>query len=302
MYLALHSPFAIFVESFEPDMYTNEENILYITDLDGTLLNSKGIVSATSAHILHHLIEEEGLNFTIATARTPATAMQLLATTGLKLPAVVMAGAALWDESASEYSHTWHIPENVISELCGIYESHGMHPFIYRQSGSQLLAYHKPELSPKEQEFVSTRQGTRYKRFIFNENPYSTSMHPALIIFSTGPHAIMHDVYRDIMAGRIDCHPIFYRDIYDSESAYLEIYASCVSKATAIRAIVETCGFDKIVAFGDNVNDIEMMKLADYSIAPSNAVDDVKNIADEVLKSSNDDDCVARWIETNAKL
>ena len=68
MYLALHSPFAIFVESFEPDMYTNEENILYITDLDGTLLNSKGIVSATSAHILHHLIEEEGLNFTIATA------------------------------------------------------------------------------------------------------------------------------------------------------------------------------------------------------------------------------------------
>ena len=56
------------------------------------------------------------------------------------------------------------------------------------------------------------------------------------------------------------------------------------------------------MAFGDNVNDIEMMKLADYSIAPSNAVDDVKNIADEVLKSSNDDDCVARWIETNAKL
>lgn len=283
-------------------MYTNEENILYITDLDGTLLNRNGVVSETSARILHNMIEEDGLNFTIATARTPATAMQLLSTTGLKLPAVVMAGAALWNESASEYSRTWHIPESIISELCRIYECHGMHPFIYRQSGPQLLAYHLPKLSPKEQEFVSTRGGTRYKQFIFNDTPYAPSMHPALIIFSVGPYDTMHDVYRDIVAGRIDCHPIFYRDIYDAQSAYLEIYASCVSKATAIRSIVETYGFDKIVAFGDNVNDIEMMKLADYSVAPSNAVDEVKSIADEVLATSNNDDCVARWIEANARL
>ena len=39
-----------------------------------------------------------------------------------------------------------------------------------------------------------------------------------------------------------------------------------------------------------------MRKVADLFIAPSNAVEEVRHVADEVTQS-NDDDCVARWIE-----
>ena len=49
---------------------------LYISDLDGTLLNSQSQVSAASRDMLNRLIADNGINFSIATARTPATVVQ----------------------------------------------------------------------------------------------------------------------------------------------------------------------------------------------------------------------------------
>ena len=51
---------------------------LYISDLDGTLLNSRSLVSETSRHMRDHLIEEQGILFSIATLRTPATVALLM--------------------------------------------------------------------------------------------------------------------------------------------------------------------------------------------------------------------------------
>ena len=48
--------------------------------------------------------------------------------------------------------------------------------------------------------------------------------------------------------------------------------------------------------FGDNLNDIPMMKVADRSVAVSNAFDEVKEHANEITES-NDEDAVVRWIE-----
>ena len=271
---------------------------LFITDLDGTLLNSNGIVSDQSASIINELIENHGLNFAIATARSPATAMPLLSHVAMHLPSVVLAGAALWREEISSYTHTWPIDEEIITKICQIYEAHGAHPFIYRQSGAQLLAHHIDKISTREADFMKGRTGTRYKDFILDSHPYDHSQCPALIIFSTDRYPIMEEIYNDIVEQHIDCHPICYCDIYAPSYGYLEIYGSQVSKAEAIKTLARECGFDRIVAFGDNVNDMEMMEMADYSVAPSNALSMVKRVADEVI-GCNDDDCVALWLAHN---
>ena len=49
---------------------------LFVTDLDGTLINSKREVPKKSVEILNKLIDK-GVNFTVATARTPATAVEI---------------------------------------------------------------------------------------------------------------------------------------------------------------------------------------------------------------------------------
>lgn len=55
---------------------------------------------------------------------------------------------------------------------------------------------------------------------------------------------------------------------------------------------------EKIISFGDDFNDIGMLKLCGKGIAVSNAILEVKNIADEVTLSNNEDG-VAKYIEKN---
>lgn len=60
----------------------------------------------------------------------------------------------------------------------------------------------------------------------------------------------------------------------------------------------ENISLDEVVSFGDDYNDMELMKESGYSIAVKNACNAVKSIANECTLSNNDDG-VAKWIENN---
>lgn len=76
-------------------------------------------------------------------------------------------------------------------------------------------------------------------------------------------------------------------------------YASGNSdKETALKMLVEHIGIDlsDVVAFGDDINDLGMLKLAGTAVAVSNAIDEVKAVADHITES-NDQDGVAKFLE-----
>ena len=73
------------------------------------------------------------------------------------------------------------------------------------------------------------------------------------------------------------------------------------SKANAIKQLKELLGCEKLVVFGDGKNDIDMFELADEAYAVSNAVDELKSIATDIIES-NDNDGVAKWLNTFAKV
>ena len=74
-------------------------------------------------------------------------------------------------------------------------------------------------------------------------------------------------------------------------------------KIEAIRAMSAISGIDlsDMVAFGDDKNDIDMLKICGKGIAVSNAIKDVLDLAYEVT-ASNDEDGVAKWIVKNYEL
>ena len=51
-----------------------------------------------------------------------------------------------------------------------------------------------------------------------------------------------------------------------------------------------------LVAFGDDINDLEMVKNCGIGVAVENAIDDVKAAA-KYICGTNDNDGVAKWLE-----
>ena len=91
-----------------------------------------------------------------------------------------------------------------------------------------------------------------------------------------------------------DCDCIRFSDGY-----WYKFTKKNVTKENAIMKIAEVCGFaiDSIIAFGDDYADIGMLELCGLGVAMGNAIDEVKNKADIVI-GSNDEDGIADFIES----
>lgn len=274
----------------------SHKTTLYVSDLDGTLLNEQSVVSPVSKALLTRLITVNGALFTVATARTQATVTKLLEGIPAILPYIVMNGAGMWHAADEHYTHRSTIPEPTVQQIVAIYERRGIHPFVYRDHRGVIKAHHYTDLTSTEKAFIAERTGTPYKHFVINNDPYRTDGDNALIIFSTNSFARLEEVYHDILEARIPCHAVCYHDIFNIRDGILEVYAPGVTKAAAIAALKKRTRADRLVVFGDNLNDREMMALADHSVAVENAVPELKAIASEVI-GPNTADSVVKWIE-----
>lgn len=268
---------------------------LYITDLDGTLLDANSCITDETVSVLNPLLDQ-GLQFTVATARTPATVVPMLSRLHTRLPFIVLNGAATWDSQRGDYSHVNVIPQATVEAICAVYERHGHHPLIYRRHGHLIHTHHYGTLSPQEEKFVEERQGLELKKFIMDDPDYKHSPDEAMLIFSMQDYERLRPIYEEVKA-TIPCSAVFYHDIFDPTSGLLEIYAPGVSKAEAVKAMQQHTGAKEVIVFGDNRNDIPMMQVATHSVAVANAFPEVKAAAHEVIEA-NTTNAVPRYIAT----
>lgn len=80
----------------EANRYNLSGKMLYVSDLDGTLLNSDALLNEDVPERLNHLIDK-GLCFTVATARTYATVNSIVKNVHLTYPMILMNGVMLYD-------------------------------------------------------------------------------------------------------------------------------------------------------------------------------------------------------------
>ena len=265
--------------------------------MDGTLMGNDSCVSAVASCMLNDLIEQHGTLFTVATARTPATVVPLMSQVHCTLPFIVMSGAALWNAATASFEQVQVIPPDVVDATCRIAHKHALHPFIYRRHGNLLHAYHSTSLSPQEQHFVDLRNHLPLKRFIIDDGDLCAPTDDALLIFMLNDHHVLERVYDEIAAS-VPCSPQVYRDSCDPSVGLLEVYRQGCNKAAAISRLAQSIGASRVVAFGDNRNDIAMLQVADVAVAVDNAVPEVKAIAHTII-GPNTTDAVPRYIATH---
>lgn len=260
---------------------------LYVSDLDGTLLDPSSKVSAESATILNSLVAK-GAMFTVATARTPATVQPLLADVtpavtpeGRDIPAIVMTGAAYWNRHLQRYDYIRLMSPTDTKTILKEFAAAGINPFNYCLGEHEMLnVYHAAEMTGREDAFYQERRHLALKRFHPGQTP--KAYEATVLFFAIGDPARMEKICKTINR-KTKCSAAWYRDIFNPEVALMDVYASGCSKATAVKDVATELGADRIVVFGDNLNDLPMMKAADLSVAAGNALPEVKAQADIVI-------------------
>lgn len=271
---------------------------LYISDMDGTLLGADSRLSNTSARIISDLTRR-GANITVATARTPATVEMILADAETSLPAIVMTGAAMWCRDTKSYRNVRYLDEDTYLQLMSKCENYGVNPFRYTlPDGKSMQVYHNGAMSQCEQEFVDGRLNLGLKNFHIDTPQGLLPMLPGVVFFFAMGERERIFALADDLRRSVDCSVSCYVDIFDKNVGLLELFAPGVSKAAAVKQLAVEVGAERVVVFGDNLNDIPMMQVADVAVAVDNALPEVKAIAHHII-GVNTTDAVARFIENN---
>lgn len=269
---------------------------LYITDLDGTLLDNSGNVSEATATIISQL-SHRGALISVATARTPATVVNLLRDTYTTADLVVMTGAGIWDRPGHRFRSLKLMDREQVVRMLDVFRRLNLHPFCYTLSGDSHLDVYRTAfpLYPSEALFIDQRKGLKLKTFHLDTPCPEDALSRVALFFGMGPLDVIESV-ADELRRITDCYVSYYKDTYTDGLWLLEVFARGVSKAGGVRTLRERIGADRVVAFGDNLNDIPMLRDADVAVAVANALPEVKEIADVVI-GPNDADSVARFIE-----
>lgn len=271
---------------------------LYITDLDGTLLTPEKKVSPRSAEIINRLLAE-GMLFSVATARSAATAVELLAPLHLTAPGVLLNGALLYDFSKREYIDCAPISHAAAKKVLEVLAEFNRPPFLYTLNQNEICVEFVRPANDFERAFFESRRGKAYKRFEQVETLKIRPQDQVVYVTLQDTREILQPIY-DTMRTIPGLRAAFYKDNY-SDIYYLELFSEQASKSNGVQKVKRLCGAEKVVAFGDNYNDLDMLHMADIGFVVEDGIDEIKAAADGVIASSSQDG-VARCLEENWRI
>lgn len=271
------------------------DKILFISDLDGTLLNNCGELQEYSINMLNQLIDN-GMYFTFATARTIYSAKPI--TSGLKVnvPCILNNGASVYDINSGKYVKNAYIPHEVSRKIISVFRANGVNCFMFKFVDNILSTCYDTITDELMRTYVAERKGKFLQPFFECDDLVNKIDGSEIYINSTGDYESLLPI-RNAVAEIEGADCTFYKDTY-TDKWYLETFSSQASKANGIKFLREKYRFERVVCFGDNLNDLSMFEQSDIKIAVGNANDEVKSRADFVIDTNNNNG-VAKWISEN---
>ncbi len=267
---------------------------LFVSDLDGTLLNKAAGLSDETVEVINNCIDK-GIDFTISTARTPATALKILEPLNLKLPITLMNGVLIYDIEKDEYIKEEYLEELVVMVILGLIKTRGLSCFLYAIKDRGFTAYFD-SVESKSLNYFRNEWIMKYdKRFTEVEDLSLVAKDNILSCMLRESKDKLEGLRRELTVVK-GVKTEFYPDVYNDEYYILEIYSDKASKKEAINYLREKGGYDSVTGFGDNLNDVSLYDACDYFYAVNNAHPEIQNMANSVIPS-NEENGVAKYLE-----
>ncbi len=265
---------------------------LYVSDLDGTLLDRRHRIPAHTADALNALLSK-GMLFTFATARSWHSAH--IVTQGLlpSLPWIVHNGAMLCDGKTGSRTDQTTFTDRERREILSRSEALGLWPLSYGILGNEEKVFYLDDIKrhPGMEHYITSRKGSKRlapvkdkEDLLQGDTYYFTFIHDREALLP-----LWEDV-RDLPFVSLT----FQQELYQKEY-WLEITSKEATKAQAALRLKERLGCQRLVAFGDALNDLPLFEAADESYAVANAMPEVRAAATGVI-GANEEGGVARFL------
>lgn len=269
---------------------------LYVTDLDGTLLNKRDRIDPKSISVINELVSG-GMLFTYATARSLVSAS--VVTQGLRtdFPVIVYNGAFIVRPSTGEKLLEQSFTPAERGQVREIMERCGVSPLVYAYvDGAERVSWRVSEENEGIRRYIGNR-GAKDPRFRPIDTPEELYQGDSFYYTCIGEREELQPVY-DTFAKDAAFRCTLQQELYRPEY-WCEIMPAKATKAEAIRRLKELWHCERVVSFGDAVNDIPMFEISDECYAVANAVEELKAIATDVI-GSNEENGVAAWLAEHA--
>ncbi len=269
---------------------------LYISDLDGTLLQQNVQLSQNTIRILNALIEQ-GMLFTVATARSIVSVKAILKDVPVSVPIVLMNGVCIYDLQKNNYIQIETLPKESIGRLIDLIQTYELKGFAYIIKDGIMSTYYEDLNTKALYDFYQERV-TLYQKHFTQIDSFSSLAEEPLIYFSLMDYLEKLEPVYKALQQIPELNSVFYKDNYSPDLWYLEIYSKAASKYHAVQFLRSYLKPDQVVCFGDNVNDLPLFEASDHKLAVRNAVIALKEKADQVI-GANTEDGVAVWLKAN---
>ncbi|MCM1063770.1 MAG: HAD family hydrolase [Eubacterium sp.] len=270
---------------------------LYVTDLDGTLLNKRSRIDPKSIQVINGLVKQ-GMLFSYATARSVVSAAVVTQGLFTDIPVITHNGTFIINLSTGEILSKESFAPEETDRIVEVLEKFGIGTLVYAHvEGVEKVSWLVERENDGIRHYLSQRKGDRRLRPVSTrEELYQGDM---FYFTCVGGQEELRPVY-DVFSkdGRFRC--IMQQELYSPEY-FCEIMPARATKAEAVLKLKKIWDCDRVVSFGDAVNDIPMFEISDECYAVGNAVDELKAVATGVI-GSNEEDGVAVWLERNARI
>ena len=273
------------------------EKTLYVTDLDGTLLNRRDRVSPFSIQTINNLVEK-GMLFTYATARSLVSASRVTEGLSTNIPVIAYNGAFIMQPSTGEILSSESFTEEERGHVREVLDRFGISPLVYAfVNGIEKVSWIPEKENDGIRRYLELRKGDpRFRPVTTRNELFEGSMFYFTCIGEKEELRPVYDVFSADPRYRCTMQQELYRPEY-----WCEIMPAKASKSNAIRKLKAMWGCTRVISFGDAVNDLPMFEISDECYAVSNAVDELKAAATGIIES-NEEDGVANWLLRNAVL
>jgi Cof subfamily protein (haloacid dehalogenase superfamily) len=282
---------------FNGSMAPENAATLYVSDLDGTLLNRQARLSSFSRQHLTYMLSE-GMRFTVATARSAPAVQALLCGIVLPLPIIEQNGACLTDLTTGRRVAVQALSEQSAAEVMRLFRSQGAEVIVSCISAEgDRLWFEAPQHD-------GTRWYVNEKRLLDDPRLREVSClgscvrGQVLSLTTLVPEATALELAASLklaFGAKIQVRAAAHG--YAAPYWELSVLSGAATKANAIRALRDALHLDPcgVVVFGDAENDLDMFHAADVRVAVGNAVPEILSLAHHVTES-NKEDGVVRWL------